>query len=110
MKIRAGSGCCVAFWILACVGSAFGQSPGWTRLQPFGPEGGSILSITAHPTEPYWIFAGSANGTFSSYDGGQRWRKVNAPSGKLAFGSRQVGLFWAGPHPGRSGFLYKSTD
>ncbi|WP_236611086.1 F510_1955 family glycosylhydrolase [Halalkalibacterium ligniniphilum] len=37
----------------------------------------SIMSLTSHPHDPNYLIAGTENGLFASYNGGQEWELVN---------------------------------
>ena len=49
----------------------------WTS---HGPEGGSVVSLVAAPSNPRTMYLASAGGVFRSGDGGASWRRLTVPN------------------------------
>lgn len=88
---------CLFFFGLLCF-LALPGSAGvaiWTSL---GPVGGAIGALTADPSDPDTVYAGTYGGLFKTTDGGDTWWRISPPTGPayvLAIvGDTIYGSFW----------------
>ena len=83
------------------------QSPAW---QPLGPNGGTVFSLTADPSQPgvLYAMAGPA-GVFKSTDRGASWRNVLVVHalGNVAVDPVRPSVLYATSYPG---MVWKSGD
>lgn len=85
---------------VAVLAAAAPGSPGvgrWTRI---GPDGGGVLSLAPHPTNPLVVFAGTYDGVYVSGDGGVTWSRRTRGDVSLPW------VRWLAVDPGRTDRLY----
>ncbi|HEV2854836.1 MAG TPA: hypothetical protein VHC97_18725 [Thermoanaerobaculia bacterium] len=83
------------------------QAPVW---QPLGPNGGTVLSLTADPVQPGVLYAtAGVSGVFKSTDRGASWRNVLVGTclGNVAVDPMKPSVLYALCYPG---VVWKSGD
>jgi photosystem II stability/assembly factor-like uncharacterized protein len=102
---------CASLVALVIAGSAVAGPNRWTST---GPETGYANGLAVDPKTPNIIYAGSpGGGIFKSWDGGQRWFRINrglegnsAIVNEFAFDPADSNIVYAGMNSG----VHKSTD
>ena len=78
---------------------AYGGSNRWTGS---GPEGGEIIGLVIHPSDPNTLYAGTGGGVYKSTNGGMSWDFASSGWASLSVYSLAI-------HPTVAETIYSAT-